>query len=165
MNSKALRSEADLKIRRAKIKDMDLYYRWLNDPEVRANSFHSEMVEYPTHVEWFNRKLSTKDTIFYLFELEKIPIGQVRIEKLDELVINISIDSEFRGRGFGKLMIDMALDAYGNEFSGSRKIFAYIKQVNTPSVKMFEKAGFTYCREIEVHGEKSLVMERKIFKK
>ncbi len=132
-----------LKMRMATLADTDLYYKWANDPLVRNNSYQKGEIDYHQHVNWFTHKLNSPNCFFYLFlNEENVAVGQVRIDITDnEVIIGISIDEKFRGKGLGTEMLERSCEAYGTKFPGT-EIIAYIKKENTASVNQFIKAGF-----------------------
>ncbi|MBL0139314.1 MAG: UDP-2,4-diacetamido-2,4,6-trideoxy-beta-L-altropyranose hydrolase [Bacteroidetes bacterium] len=145
---------SSLTFRFAEISDVDLYFKWTNDPVVRENSFHQEPVSYQEHVLWFGKKLKSPDCFMYLFFKENIPAGQVRIEHSDgENVIGISIDQNFRGLGLGAEMIRTACADFVKKHPGEF-ITAYIKDSNKSSYAIFKKAGF---------GNETRVIEKGIY--
>lgn len=139
--------------RKANAEDIDLYYQWSNDPLVRENSFQQDIIPYDEHKKWFNEKLESKFCNFYLFfDLTGIPVGQVRIDRSNnETVVGLSLDSFFRGRGFGVLMLNMACFDY-LERHQDEVIIAYIKEENIPSYRLFEKAGFDNPTKVLING-------------
>lgn len=142
----------ELEFRFAEVKDVDLYFRWANDPIVRSNSFDQSAVEYERHVDWFNSKLNSEDCYFYLFSSRGIPVGQVRIDKsANEIIIGISIDKKFRGMNAGVSMLKLACSDYFEKNPGS-KIAAYIKVENAASYSIFKKAGFGNDEMLVKHG-------------
>jgi UDP-2,4-diacetamido-2,4,6-trideoxy-beta-L-altropyranose hydrolase len=132
-----------LRFRFALESDVDLYFKWTNDPLVRKNSYNQNSVNYADHVNWFSKKLSSSNCFFYLFfNLENIPVGQVRIENVSEkTIIGISIDENFRGKSYGVEMLKLATSDYLRRNPGST-ILAYIKEENFASKSIFSKAGF-----------------------
>lgn len=133
---------SSLTFRFAEGSDVELYFKWTNDPVVRENSFHQEPVSYREHVLWFEKKLKSQTCLMYLFLKENIPAGQVRIEQSGgENVIGISIDQNFRGQGLGAEMIRTACADYVKRHPGEF-ITAYIKENNKSSYSIFKKAGF-----------------------
>src|SRR5205085_124383 len=52
-------TEEKLHFRFANEYDVDLYFRWANDPLVRTNSFNQAIVIYQDHVKWFQSKLKS----------------------------------------------------------------------------------------------------------
>jgi RimJ/RimL family protein N-acetyltransferase len=142
-----------LKFRKARLSDVDQFFLWANEEGVRQNSFSQDPIPYDTHVAWFKRALANPDVFFYLFESEDgKAAGQVRIEKKpDEIVIGISIDSGFRGKGLGKEMITVASKDFIHNFPGNT-IVAYIKPENLPSLKAFKSAGYSGQVEADCNG-------------
>ncbi|MDF2438595.1 MAG: Acyl-CoA N-acyltransferase [Bacteroidota bacterium] len=133
---------AELHFRFAREEDLDLYFRWANDPVVRQNSYSINQVIYENHVKWFKEKILNPDYYFYLFlNASEHPVGQVRIVKGDETIIGISIDENFRGQALGSKMLEIACEDFLSKNPAST-IVAYIKKENAPSLFAFRKAGF-----------------------
>jgi len=142
-----------LKFRIATIDDVDLYFKWANDPVVRSNSYHSEPIKYEDHVTWFSQKLNDPNFSFYVFFNEEgLAVGQVRIQKEEtETVIGISIDKDHRGKSLGLEMLEKATDDFLSK-NPNEVIYAYIKKENISSIKIFSKAGFQNPEECDVSG-------------
>ena len=147
--------------------DCDQYFEWANDPEVRANSFSCEPIQYDVHVRWFYRKLDFKNQLWVLTqttstashlaehcgrridfdldipgtiecECDHIPIGQIRLQQeLDHTEIHYSIAKEHRGQGNGRRMIQMALFEVK-----TWPVVAQVKQSNRASRAIFDKLDF-----------------------
>ena len=132
--------------RRADLSDVNLYFNWLNDPEVREKSFDSSIIKWEDHVKWFSEKIINPDYYFYIFQNDSLDyIGQVRIHKVNDMnsVIGVSICREQRGKGYGlKILIESCKDFF--KLNNSFKINAYIKNNNISSKIIFEKAGFSF---------------------
>ena len=133
-----------LKFREASKEDSKLFFDWVNDSEVRRNSFISEKILFENHQKWFDDKINDPNCLILVFENKNENIiGQVRIEKnnLFDSVIGISIDNNYRGKGHSFEMLTIS----SNFFLEKNKkcvINAYIKTKNKKSMKAFEKAGF-----------------------
>ena len=129
-------------MRFAKLSDVDLYYKWVNNPEVRKNSFNQDMIEYEGHVKWFNAKVNSENCFFYLFFNKDLsPIGQVRIDKNEEVIIDVSIDENQRGKSYSSKILKLACEDFLKKFP-DETISSYIKKTNIPSYKAFLNAGF-----------------------
>lgn len=142
-----------LNFRMAKQEDVDLYYTWTNDTLVRQNSFEQSEVPYDDHVRWFKEKINNKYYYFYLFfDRDNIPVGQVRLDKSKgELVVGLSIDENFRGKGFGVEMLNSVCQDYKRKHQDAI-IVAYIKETNISSYRVFIKAGFNNSTKTVVKG-------------
>ena len=129
--------------RKASAADEHLYFEWVNDADVRKRSFSQEVVSKEQHHKWFQEMLKRKDALLLVFTIENnVPVGQVRInEKGGENILSISIDANYRGKGFGNHMVKVATTEYCSDFSNN-VVVAYVKKDNRASVKIFENAGF-----------------------
>ena len=141
-----------LKIRRAKREDALLYYEWANEQFVRKQSFSSEIISLDDHVKWFKKRVTDTECIMLIFENE-LPAGQIRLQKEDEetYLIGISVDILARGKGISSKMLEMASDYFFNLFP-FKKIIAFIKEDNLPSLYSFEKAGYIKQEKKVVKG-------------
>ena len=150
-----------LHFRFATEQDVDLYYEWANDVEVRQNSFIQEKISYANHVSWFNSKLQSSVCKFYLFlNSADENIGQIRIDKSNnETLIGISIDKNHRGKGYATEMLLMACKDYLTKQPNSI-ITAYIKKENEASLKSFKSAGFGDLEQIVINNCKSYCLKK-----
>lgn len=147
------RTKVGIRIREAKAEDCDLYFRWANDPDVRANSFHSEPIPLEMHRVWFSKKLGSPQAFLYVVLLDGEEAGQVRLEQESStLLLHFSVAAEYRGRGLGKAILSEALrlcngqsellDRAARVPSGARTIEGHVKQENRASVRAFLAAGY-----------------------
>lgn len=141
---------SNVTFRKANLSDVNLYYNWLNDPEVREKSFDSSIIKWEEHVKWFTEKINNADYYFYIFQNNSLDyIGQVRIQKINDRnsVIGVSVCSEQRGMGYGSIiLIESCKDFF--KLNNSFIINAYIKDNNISSKIIFEKAGFNFLENI-----------------
>lgn len=153
---------SNLKMRLANTTDADIYYNWANDELVRKNSYQSNEINYQEHITWFNQKIKSGSCFFYIFETEAgNPVGQVRIDSSNnEVIIGVSVDKDFRGKGIAAEMIERASENYMNH-SKKATITAYIKKENTASIKQFQKAGFIIENEVVISGIPSFRLLKK----
>lgn len=132
----------ELYLRNVTSDDCELLFDWVNNPLVRANSVNTELISLDQHSAWFQSKLKDKNTKMYILTDGSHNIGQIRIDWIDGFwSIDYSIDSEFRGKGYGKLMVKLLT---------TKKILplkALVKKSNGPSAEIFVKIGFR-CKEI-----------------
>lgn len=110
-----------------------------NDPLVRANSIHSEPIEWAAHEKWFANALINQRLKFYIAESAAgALIGQVRFEeKEDGCLVSISLAAAFRGTGLAQTVLLKAMDA-----SGLQCFMAEICADNQPSLSLFKRCGF-----------------------
>jgi UDP-2,4-diacetamido-2,4,6-trideoxy-beta-L-altropyranose hydrolase len=134
--------ENSLTVRKALECDSELFWYWVNDPDVRKSAFHSEPIPWETHQRWFAGKIHDHEASIYVVESENGPVGQVRFEGQGEhYIVDYSVVRQFRGLGLSKKMLSVALQAFQEE-RVSGKIIAEVKNENIPSNKVFERLGF-----------------------
>ena len=125
-----------------------MIWQWANDPDVRALSFAPEPIAYEDHVNWFETRLADADCRMYIAEdiaggSHPVPVGQVRFErKGPATLISVSLAREFRGRGHGARIIELASRTY-LEATDTQVVNAYIKADNAASLAAFKKAGYS----------------------
>ena len=144
--------EREISIRTANINDLPVYYKWVNEKEVRRNSVNQSDIDLASHKKWFEARLKNKNAVLYYFEKNGIPIGQVRFDKEnDHAEIDYSIDSKFRGKGYGTIILMRAASAYMQKHPGI-KIIAKVKESNAASNKVFIKTGFKALKSFTLHN-------------
>ncbi len=137
-----------LKIRNANKGDIETYFNWVNEDAVRKLSYNSKKISYLQHQEWFNKNLIDDNCFMYLFFINK-EIGQVRIQKISKnnALISISVDKNFRGRGYGVQMLKKSIEIFHKAYP-TIVINAYVKIENIASKNIFEKSGFKFMEEL-----------------
>ncbi len=130
-------------LRKASKDDCKFIWELSNSKPVREVSFTREPIPWEHHREWFDRTLADRNSFFCVAETaEGKPAGQVRFRMNGaDATISTSLALEFRGRGYGSILIFEASSAL---FSCTRvkTVHAYIKNENKGSLKSFQKAGF-----------------------
>ena len=143
-----------INLRKAAVEDRRLIWKWANDPLVRAESFASDAIPYNDHIEWFKNKIKSPDCYFFIAENnDEKPIGQIRFElKGKEAVVSVSMDQEFRNKGYGSKIIAFASKKLFR-VSDVNVIHAFIKKGNAVSTSAFLKAGFILLEEVLVKDQ------------
>lgn len=143
-----------LNFREAIIDDLQLYFDWANDEAVRDNSYSPAKIDLESHSRWFSAKLEDKSCLLLIFQNEDCKnVGQIRIQKQDhkESIIGVSVDLEFRGKGYAKEMLQLASD-YFLVLNPDFVINAFIKIDNLNSKYAVEKAGFEFTEFVDYEG-------------
>jgi UDP-2,4-diacetamido-2,4,6-trideoxy-beta-L-altropyranose hydrolase len=132
-----------LTFRQARDSDCSLVWKWANDGTAREASFSTEPIGWEEHVRWFDKKMTDDAHFFYiLLNGDNEPVGQVRFASNgSDAVISMSIDSQFRGRGYGSRGIRVTIEDLFSR-TGIATVRAHIKRTNEKSVKAFKSAGF-----------------------
>lgn len=131
-------------MRRATIDDMLLYFEWVNDPDVRQNSFNQTPITLEEHKQWFQKKLSSPSSYLFVLECQGQPAGQIRFDEVEEGVFEIgfSIDMKYRGFGLGKHILSQSIQELKKNIIFPCTIYGLVKSDNVASTKAFLKAGF-----------------------
>lgn len=141
-------------LRRATIEDMDLLYRWANDPIVRHNSFNTDTIPYESHIAWFNKNMENPLVLQFILMDDQIPIGQIRLNISGaDAEIGYSIAREFRGKGYGHLILRLLSDEIRKNHSEIKRLIAKVKPENQASNRLFEAEDYAieytcYCKEL-----------------
>lgn len=137
-----------MQLRRIRQEDIDLLYKWTNDPNVRSMSVNTEPVLWENHVNWFNQNLNNPNTMIYIFSDKNSPVGVIRFDhNKNTYKISYSVASEFRNMGFGKRIINLGLRLIKKGI-----ILAYVKPQNISSVKIFLNQGFTQSEDYDEYN-------------
>lgn len=123
------------------IKDEDTFKKWSAD---RFDHYPITADELNAHYDTF--KDSDSFYVFTAFD-ENDVVGQMLMRFLDESkeVLRfgfVIVDSDIRGKGYGKQMIKLALK-YAFEILGAKKITIGVFDNNPPARKCYETVGFS----------------------
>lgn len=154
----ATKMESIVRVRRATESDSRLLWEWANEPGVRAASFSQRPIGWEEHRQWFQARLADAKCIILIGEdAGGRSVGQVRFDQpLDgEAEIDVSVAPDFRGAGYGSLLIDTAIREVFVS-TGITKVNAFIRPENVSSIRAFEKAGFQRIGEKIVKGNPAL---------
>lgn len=143
----------ELTFRKAHYEDLDQYFKWANDPNVRKNAVDSESIPYENHCEWFQKKLSDSNCYMYLFFYQGKPCGQIRFEIHEGVAeIDFSVDKSYRGKGLGIQILTEGTEQFKKEAGSKILIKGIVKKINTASLKAFHKSGFSEVSQFEKKG-------------
>ena len=81
---------------------------------------------------------------FFIAELDGKIIGSVAVSKINDEKCELRklyVLKEHRGRGFGKMLLDKAIDFASS--NGYRKMELEVSQKHHKAIRLYEKAGFT----------------------
>lgn len=133
------------KLRAASARDSRQIFELSNSPGVRANSINTGKIEWAGHRRWYAAKIKDPRYLFLVAEAGGKFAGQLRYE-LDgpEALVSVSIAEAFRGRGLAVPLLAAGSKKLFASFPGVRRINAYIRPANKPSVRAFEKAGYRF---------------------
>jgi RimJ/RimL family protein N-acetyltransferase len=138
-------------LRQVNDSDMELLYRWANDSTTRAHSFDSTPISFVSHQNWFRQKIVSKNVLFFIYHYDNKDIGQIRLDiENDTAIINYTIDSAFRGKGYGYRMMYLVEKKVWDEYPEIKRFQAQVKYKNNASLNIFRKLNYTEYREVNL---------------
>jgi len=130
----------------ARKEHIETIWEWRNDEVTRRMSINSEVISWTIHKQWFDSVLKDPNRHLYIGYFENEMIGVARFDQIEInsncYEISIILKPSIRGRGFGKYFLKESLRIFFSEVIDAHSIFAQIKKVNKPSIKIFEESGF-----------------------
>lgn len=157
--------QAHFTLRGASEADLQLLWRWANEPDIREVSFSSQPISWATHTSWFAAELDSQDSLLLMaIDSGGEPLGQVRFRRQSpRAVASITIARQFRRQGFGVRLIRRAARIALDRWPDVDCLEAEIKTANDASRRAFAAAGFCDSHEVERSGATAIVMrwERK----
>lgn len=142
-------------LRKVEYSDMELIYRWAIDPIVRNNSFNIDTITYENHVKWFVKMMSDISVLQFILMDGNVPVGQIRLNiNGDEAEIGYSIVAEFRGKGYGRRILQLAYEEIKASHPEISKLVAKVKPDNIISNQLFGSEGYElqyYCYKIDIN--------------
>jgi RimJ/RimL family protein N-acetyltransferase len=137
-----------LRLRPARPEDEDRLLTWRNEASTRQASLSSEEISEADHHRWLVRKLRDPDCALFIIEEAGRPLGQVRLDRIDPELAEISIGlaPEARGRGRGREALRLCV-LEAPRLLGVSRIRALVKSDNTASLAAFRASGFRVAGE------------------
>lgn len=149
--------EDSLFLRAVTKEDCDVIFDWANDELTRAQSFNTSKILYEDHVRWFEKKVESSNTYFYILVNDGVDVGTVRVDIVDNIpeylgdkvgLISYSVAPEHRGRGFGIVILSLLEDKMKDE-SDISVLVGEVKNTNKASCAIFEFLKYDVCSQDE----------------
>jgi UDP-2,4-diacetamido-2,4,6-trideoxy-beta-L-altropyranose hydrolase len=132
----------ELRLHKAHPADCELLYDWRNEPLAREMSLNSDLIAWESHARWFEARLRNPDVELFIASIDGLPAGQARLEYTgDEAVLSYSVEPVLRGLGFGKAIVQNALQCAGRQPAAG--FVARVKATNAASRRIFESLGWS----------------------
>ncbi len=127
--------------------DCELLLEWKNEPAARQSAFNTVEVSKENHEKWFSNALNNPDIKIYILESEGKPIGQARINREEDVgIIDYSIDVLYRGKGYGKKIINL-LEEEVRKIGFISSLKAEVKKENVASRHVFISLAYAESEE------------------
>lgn len=150
------------RLRPAAYHDAALVWEWAIDPVTRANSFNSETISWEVHQSWYAKKLASPDCRLWIIELEQIPVGQIRYDRIsaDKAQISFSVAPRVRGRGVGTLLLETTPPMAAREL-GVKWVEGIALSENQASQRAFAKARFMVAEHKCIAKRECVIFQRR----
>ncbi len=152
--------EGNVYLRRAGREDAELFFKWVNEPAVRANSFNTEPISWENHQKWFEKLLVDDMIRIYVLLQDNTSVGQVRLAFEDnKWQISYSIAAAYRGQGYGKIILQLAENELIMDGHAGDTLFAEVKTDNIASQRIFTRLGYreVECKRRDAHAYEKVV--------
>lgn len=141
-----------VRLRKATEADSDFLFNLRNDPVVRQNSFHKEVVARPDHEMWLRHVLADENRTLFIAENAETgeAVGQLRLDDEGDrgYEISYSVAPAYRGQHVGTVMIGVLMQMLTSP-EGSIRVFAQVLPDNFASAQIFLHNGFTLVRQTD----------------
>jgi len=135
----------NLLIRNVTVQDSAEIFAWRNEVGVREFSHNQDPIFEKDHRLWLQNRIETVAyEPFLIFEYEDKRVGLVRFDfvaELDYFAISIIINPSIRGKGFGKTILNKAIERV-LESNPRANFHAEVHCDNETSKSLFLSAGF-----------------------
>ena len=88
--------------------------------------------------------------LWCLFEKEQLA-GYILlfVYKKSGRIYSLAVDPEFSGKGYGKILLQKAVDALKTE--GKEKLFLEVREENKKAIRLYEGVGFKISRRLPAY--------------
>lgn len=141
-------------LRPATVADSTMLLAWRNDPETRAQSRSTTLVERADHEKWLARVLADPKRKLLIAEHGGKPVGQVRLDLVRHATAEVSfgLGSEARGKSLAAAVLQAA-EPHARDL-GAVTILAEVRTENERSLRAFKRAGYYgFCEHKRPEGE------------
>ena len=141
-------------IRKVTNDDVELLFHWANDINLRKFSLKTDKINWNEHVEWFQKKIDSNSYILIAETKLGVPVGQIRFDNYNShFLIDFYVANEYRGRGYGKLLLRNGMD-YVIKERQTVTFKAMVNEMNFPSLNSFLSEGFTLSGQEVLNQQK-----------
>lgn len=155
-------SKDGMRLRELRESDLPATLAWRNDPRSRR-WFHSDsVIEWDSHIAWFQRYLSSPDDHVFVLEDEGMVVAQVSLYGFEGDTAEFGrllVDPEARGKGYGGIASRLCLQV-ADEVLGLRLVHLEVKATNASAISIYESLGFEVAPSRSTPAD-SLYMERR----
>jgi len=133
--------------------DATMLFHWRNDPFIVSLGSLQRQVTWEEHSAWVSKVLERNRTRVFIIEKGHQSVGQIRFDIHDNhtAVASIYLLQPHTGKGLGHKAIRLGTEHITSQYDID-KVSAYVKYDNAGSKRSFEKAGYLYEEDEQIHG-------------
>lgn len=136
---------------------LDLWTKWMNDPEIRKYMYASLTQDKETIKDWLTFAAESDSRHYFSIIAANKNIGFISVRQdekpSDTAEIGIVIgEKEYQGKGIGKKVLSEVLEKCEKDYH-LVSVRALIKPFNEKSIKLFTSQGFTKDADVTVFDE------------
>lgn len=145
MQDQGVLAAENLSLRLAVPDDMEMLFRWRNDPWIVALSSSRREVTREEHARWFREALDRDRHLLFIVRADSREIGTVRIDRQPDTkgVLSIYLLKAETGKAYGVKAIRLACEQAFDSWPDLGCVLAVVREGNRPSIGAFSRAGFT----------------------
>ena len=152
------------RLRPARADDVFSLWRLKNDPAaLRASLVSAEPVPLDEHVEWFQRKLASPDSLIWVLDFQGLVVAMVRYDRTAPGTgeISIAAAAAFRRQGLAARLLRETAPLARRQLHVDR-LRAIVRQQNQPSAQTFTQAGFVRGESKSVENQPCYLFEQTV---
>lgn len=148
----------EISLRKLKIEDIEILYKHIHSKYVEKYFSNNLEEQENIYKKWYEYIVEAPQYKTYFFEIElensnREFLAFINYEmKNNKAIVNIYVNKKYRGKNYGKILLDMSIDKLKKEIKNTKFIVAYILEENLVSQKLFTKANF-YFKKIERYNK------------
>ncbi len=125
--------------------DLLLTFDWATNNKLRQYSFNRTEIDFETHKNWFYKTLTDNNVHYYIYTLNKMPMGLFRINKMDNQtgLISFLVNPKYHGNGIGYKMVSEGIDLIRKIDKELKTLKAEVLNENIASLKIFQNLNFS----------------------
>lgn len=136
-------------LRPATAKDKKNLFFWRNHEAVRQFAKDSSLISWETHGLWLEKTLQNPDRALFIAESETEPLGVLRFDfEGTEAWVSVYLVPEKIGQGYGAHLLLAGIQWMQDQRPEVQRLIAEIVSENSPSIRVFEKAGYRRNTEL-----------------
>jgi len=136
-------------LRPATIQDKKNLFFWRNHEAVRRFSLDSSAISWQTHGLWLEKILANPNQALLIAESGGGPVGVLRFDvEATQAWVSVYLVPEKIGQGYGAHLLLAGIQWMQDQRPEVQRLIAEIVSENSPSIRVFEKAGYRRNTEL-----------------